>query len=146
MKTLFKSFSSLQCFSSVCFLPSQGPFSGFMTIGLLGRTIYIKTMHCFSELGIWIRPHRVQGSHPQGLVLKGGSGDICNRERGCSQIDTLPLAVCSRKKQKVLQNGVPIHCIKKQLSFVGTRNWPHLGTRTNSQPYREGGRERKTGS
>lgn len=33
--------------SSVCFLPAQGPLSGFKTIGLLGRTSCIKTMHCF---------------------------------------------------------------------------------------------------
>ena len=112
MKTSFKSFSSLQHFSSVCFLPAQGSFSGFRTIGLLGRTIYIKTMHCFSQLEMWIRPHRFHGRCPQGLVLKCGSGDIYNRERGCGQIDTLLLAVCPRKKQKVFQNGVPIHFIK----------------------------------
>ena len=96
----------------MCFLPAQGPFSSFRAIGLLGRTTYIKTMHCLSELDIWIRPHRFQGPHPQGLVLKSGSGDICNRERGCGQIDTLLLAVCPRKKEKVFQNGIPIHFIK----------------------------------
>ena len=112
MKTSFKSFSTLQHFSSVCFLPAQGSFSGFRTKGLLGRTIYIKTRHCFSELEIWIRPHRFHGPHSQDLVLKGGSVDICNRERDCGQIDTLLLAVCPRKKQKVFHNGVPIHFIK----------------------------------
>ena len=112
MKTSFKSFSTLQHFSSVCFLPAQGSFSGFRTKGLLGRTIYIKTRHCFSELEIWIRPHRFHGPHSQDLVLKGGSGDIYSRERGYGQIDTLLLAVCPRKKQKLFQNGVPIHFIK----------------------------------
>ena len=48
-KTLVKSFPSLSCFSSVCFLPGQGSFSDFKPIGHVGRITYLKTMHCFSK-------------------------------------------------------------------------------------------------
>ena len=139
MKTSGKSFSSLQHFSLV-FPHNSGTLQWFQAHMTPGQD-HLHQDHALLlwRLKICIRPHGFQGPHPQGLVLKCGSGDIHNRERDCSNTYSSP-GFCPRQKQNVFKNSVPIHYIKNKC-------FSHMKLVTNRyqemqwEMYRERGRE-----